>query len=196
MLLKGKKLFPGKSWPPKFSSQGRKLRTRGWSLCLYSFLDHKQAISHLHFMHSVLYLHQVGWDNRRKACVLTTSAANIRKVLCKWQMGRAINAIANGFMCSISFFPTYFYQCFPKNFPGRHLKYDLMAPKHMCFLSQLSVSKMYLHFKFKCLCTRALTHGKCYCLKYDSHILLPTLLLQVLWSFLQVFSPMSLSVGA
>lgn len=79
-------------------------------------------------------------------------------------MGRAINAIANGFMCSISFLPTYFYQCFPKNFPGHHLKCDLMAPKHMCFLSRLSVSKMYLHFKFKCLSTRALTHGKCCCL--------------------------------
>lgn len=164
MLLKGKKLFLGKSWPHRFSAQRRKLRTCGLCLCIYFYPDHKQVLSHLCFLRSLLYLYQVRGDNGCKPCVLTTSAANIRKMLWKWQMGRAINAIANGFMCSLSLLPTYFYQYFPKNFPGLHLKYDPMAPKHMCFLSQLSVSKMYLHFKFKCLSTRVLNHGKCYCL--------------------------------
>lgn len=43
MLLKGIKLFLGKSWPHRFSAQRRKLRTRGLRLCIYLFLPGSQT---------------------------------------------------------------------------------------------------------------------------------------------------------
>lgn len=111
-------------------------------------------------------------------------------------MGRAINAIANGFMCSLSLLPTYFYQQFPKNFPGLHLKYDPMAPKPMCFLNRLSVSRMYLHFRFKCLSTRVLNHGKCYCLSMTVMYFCLDYCYKFCGAFYRIFPPISQSVWA
>lgn len=57
-------------------------------------------------LHSVLYFYQVRLDNGYGPCALRTLAANIRKMLWKGQMERAINAFANRFMCSVSLFQT------------------------------------------------------------------------------------------